>query len=831
MPANTKVATIKFVGDISDVEKKQRKIEQTQTTGRGAARIKAQRQQKETLKGYSFATKETIAQATQATKQLRTQQRITQELRKQVREMRARAGGAAQAFGGGMAGQFAGGGGGVSAGGLGGAAGHVGKRVAQFAGGAAVGVVGAQMYKGYNKYIEYNKTLAGLTGAGLNKEQARGMAVGGGRFGYGVTETLEQGRQVGRLTGTPQAVEQAQALTRATTMDFGESSNLMGLMARGGAGFDKDKGEKGGRKLQKIMALGMESGLKKSRAPEAFKSIQTLMQRRMEYDAGEITGENVAKLVSAFGRTGVPGLQGERGANMISRLDQAIRQPGGGEVGQAFMLQAFGYGKPGGDASYTEALRRQQEGIVGKGGAQNLQDMFAEATRQYGGGEERTLMLSKLTGLTMRQVDQVAAAVETESPEAREKALAKIIKDARPVEQKALEAQTNGFSEVNTQLAKIEKHTLKIGDTIAPKIIEIEHHINQLVNALLPAIKAAVETTSELITGITYMLDKFSEDDPEKLVKQTQDIDQRLANIREEVSSGEMSEDEGIIKMKGLLETRKRIQQKITDPGLLTMVTEGLGKIGGKLLLGTFASDKQTTLDKRVAAISAGGQNIKRHEKYIEQMKKRKERQQEAAQLENMAAQGPLTPEEADRLSALQERLNKPMTETMMAMPDLVSSVAPNVRGTRGLGGGAPQTKAEKKLTKKPGEALDVVVGDIEIEKTKSKKRKKGAALNALLSDVISSGEQNTGADIEQYMKGKKGTAKEGTALSSDAAYQSVLAEQRRTTSVQQETLEVTRELSKAITNKQADTDRAIAVGQTNSMRHGPATTPSDGRT
>ncbi|MEA3225518.1 MAG: hypothetical protein U9Q07_06170, partial [Planctomycetota bacterium] len=121
-------------------------------------------------------------------------------------------------------------------------------------------------------------------------------------------------------------------------------------------------------------------------------SLSLLQGRRMGRFARSLGNEfarSVTGLLSSvsgsrarIGSSVIPGLLGMMGrgmgrefqqspartANLLSGLHGTMRSPGGGEAGQALMLRAMGFGKPGVD--YLTAYNRARRGIAGKGNIQ-----------------------------------------------------------------------------------------------------------------------------------------------------------------------------------------------------------------------------------------------------------------------------------------------------------------------------------------------------------------------------------------------------------------------------------------------------------------------------
>jgi hypothetical protein len=295
----------------------------------------------------------------------------------------------------------------------------------------------------------------------------------------------------------------------------------MGMLTQAGQGFGGKAGKGGKAEIIKTLALGMYSGLDKARMPEFFAATSTLVQRQMGAVAGDVDPGAASKLLAMLGASGQSGLQGARGGQVAAALDQAVRRPGGGEAGQAFMLQAMGFGKPGGQSSYYEALRKQQRGIFGDKG-ENLKAVFAESRAQYGGGQKQILALQSLTGLTIDQLEAVRDVVESNlSGVEKQKALKKIQEEAKSIEAQSLD-EMKEFGDTLTDVAGLQDRSIGIGDAIKESVEKIRDMINEAIVKAMPLIVKALEKISEVIQNIwayvkTWIDPQFSEEQRAKL--------------------------------------------------------------------------------------------------------------------------------------------------------------------------------------------------------------------------------------------------------------------------------------------------------------------------
>jgi hypothetical protein len=375
--------------------------------------------------------------------------------------------------------------------------------------GGAIGILTGQLSGGYSARQQYGRAYGELAGTGGSRgalSRSKGFGI---RMGFGPTEMAQQAGGVARATGVVggAAMRQNLALQRATTLGSGEATGFMGMLTQAGSGFGGKAGTGGKAELVKTLALGMYSGLDRARMPEFFAATTTLVQRQMGASASNVDAGAASSLLAMLGSSGQAGLQGTRGGQVASALDQAIRQPGGGEAGQAFMMQAMGFGKPGGDTSYYEAIRKQEAGTFGKG---NLEAMFSESRTQYGGGQAQILALRTLTGLTISQLEAVREVVEGSGTQAEKTAeLTRIQEESKSVEEQALD-EMRKFGDETRHLARLQEHAIVVGDAIKESVEKIETVINKAVEALLPDIARALERIATAVEGVwEFVQDHF----------------------------------------------------------------------------------------------------------------------------------------------------------------------------------------------------------------------------------------------------------------------------------------------------------------------------------
>lgn len=443
------------------------------------------------------------------------------------------------------------------------------------------------MQNAYQAYIEQGMAMGQLVGLGTRKQLMAGRRQagrsGGANLGYSMAETAQQAAGVGRATGQIGAVYRAQQFSRATGMDVGEIAGYMGMMRQAGyqfnpaersskfvrthfpgmpAGMQGKKGDArwtrggplgvnvsapegytqygrvtkqegtGARELQKVMAAGMISGLEKARLPEFLKGINSMTSIMMSKTTGQVDVKSLAAFQAMLGKSGAPGLQGARGAEVATQLLQATKAPGGGEAGQAMMLQALGFGKPGGGTSYYEALKKQQTG-----GPENIAAMFKEVYSQLGmvggGGtgqqqQEANLALSEMTGLGLKQIEDLGEILNSNmSAEEQMKAIKAKMEDSEPIEKQALKTMQEGFGGVIKRVAGLKDQMAALGAGFAPVMEAMQKLQIEALKVLAKYLPELVLWLKELYvntTGWIYkQLEKFGKPG-EELAKVTKPL-------------------------------------------------------------------------------------------------------------------------------------------------------------------------------------------------------------------------------------------------------------------------------------------------------------------
>lgn len=392
----------------------------------------------------------------------------------------------------------------------------------------------------YGQYVQAGQAMGALGGMGLYGRGSRAAlggalkasgGAGGVNLGFGPTATYGHAAMVGRATGEINAVYRAQQFALAGGgMDVGEAAGVMGQLRSAGLKFGKGEQKESAKELGRLIAAGLATGIERPRLGAYLQNIGGVAG---EVGLRQMGNVDLRNITGAFGLMSAAGLNDPgRARAMVGQLDQMIRAPGGGEAGQALMLQSFGFGRPGGETSYYDALKRQDRGFTGKGGTKNLMDVFGEVNKQYGvagaGGktpasEEANLVLKDISGLTLDQVEELQNLFNSgKSQEEIMKRVEEIQSENAPLEKQALDATKQGFSGVVKRLAGLEAANVGIGAKAAALVEgvqDLQLKLLQQISGYFPEILKVLRTIGQLI-GDMVDLAKFSSPESAKKLKE-----------------------------------------------------------------------------------------------------------------------------------------------------------------------------------------------------------------------------------------------------------------------------------------------------------------------
>jgi hypothetical protein len=373
------------------------------------------------------------------------------------------------------------------------------------------------MANAYQQFMQYGQAKAGLVGLGSRGQLVAGLrgagGVGGASLGYGPTETVTQARGVGRATGNIGAVYKAQQFARAYGLDVGEAGGYMGMLRQAGYGFGgqvrgpggkmRATGKEGSRELTKIIEAGMISGLEKGRIGEFLQGVSSITSQLGTQLPGKINVSGIAAQAAVLGQSKLPGFQGARGMQLLGRLNQAIQAPGGGEAGQAMVLQAMGFGKPGGTTGFYEARKMQQEGL---NDPRNLPRIMNEVYSQLGdpakGGrdkvnQEANLAMSEMFKISLKSAEALKDVQSSNlSSEEKTKKIKEILAESKPIAEQSLAEMKKGFGDTVKVMAGIEAQQIDLGSKAAPyfqAMQQMQVKLLRLMTEWLPKIGKALE--------------------------------------------------------------------------------------------------------------------------------------------------------------------------------------------------------------------------------------------------------------------------------------------------------------------------------------------------
>lgn len=365
---------------------------------------------------------------------------------------------------------------------------RAGKSILRAGAGVAAGLAGyfvGAVTGAYGKRNEFHQAMGQNIGLGSGKRIRAGVSgARGSRLGFDNIETAAHNRAMANATGVLGPRELQQGM-RATGMDAGNVSSIYSSFRKAGTSFagGEFKGQsKGGREFAKMISAGMESGLEKGRLPEFAEGVTNILSQRGGVASGDVSPGGIAAQLAALGRTGLAGFQGERGANMMAKIDSSFSKTGGGEWGDNFMRMAMGFGRPGSGVGFYEAERQREKGTADPA---NMSKLLGEVVSQYGAGKEGALGLRELTGVSLDQAEQLLK-IHEEGGLSNDKLdeIGKVMEASKPLAEQSLTA----MKDIGGTLVRLAGRTntlIGIGERVAPEIEKIEDWQFQLIKALL----------------------------------------------------------------------------------------------------------------------------------------------------------------------------------------------------------------------------------------------------------------------------------------------------------------------------------------------------------
>lgn len=469
---------------------------------------------------------------------------------------------------------------GQSGSGLGRANESLGRGVTALAGGLAGFVIGSAI-SAYQKHIQVEKAKSGSIGMGRgfggNIKSLSGVGRGFGQeLGFNAADSAGHQVQAGRATGYA-STREMQQMMRARAMSAGEASGLMSTLTQSGtsfAGGEQGGQSDGGRQVARMMGMAVYSGLKKARFIEFEKGVSSLMKAQGSMLAGNV-GEGSALMLAALGKTGLSGFQGERGASMMMKMNQAITNPSAGAA-EGRLQRAMGYG-PGGDSDYLKSRIQMQKGM---GDKDNLNKYLKQLVAELGDTDDAILTAEKELNISAAQSQAIL--------EAHIAGGLDLTKMAVPGGTLANKAGTEmGRDGGNKQLkaaADIFNRMATMGATVAPQMIELQKLQITAVEKLLPPSLAVVKAALKLGTDVEYIvsgLDDIWRQNAEKgkAFSDAKSIDKRLKLAEDGTYRHSVTMDEEIDLLR---QQAKNAAFADSATGVTATLNEGAGQLADK---------------------------------------------------------------------------------------------------------------------------------------------------------------------------------------------------------------------------------------------------------
>ncbi|HUN52317.1 MAG TPA: hypothetical protein VMU42_14425, partial [Candidatus Sulfotelmatobacter sp.] len=231
--------------------------------------------------------------------------------------------------------------------------------------------------------------------------------------GLGVTyaEASKLGNALAKVSGGFQGGDLRSAIgfARATGMDLGRSVDFFGTMRRVG---DIGSGESEMKRFAYLIGQAVTASGYSGQVEEITKAVAAYATTSARFGLSSPNFGGYLGALTGLTRTGIPGLDPEGAAAMLSRADATIRAGGAGRWSQAFLMQALG-GRIG-DPYAARAI--WQQGIFGSS-AGAFSGPWADMVRQFGGRVPAGTMTTNFAAIRSA-FDRVFAGTGTAAPAA-----------------------------------------------------------------------------------------------------------------------------------------------------------------------------------------------------------------------------------------------------------------------------------------------------------------------------------------------------------------------------------------------------------------------------
>jgi hypothetical protein len=377
---------------------------------------------------------------------------------------------------------------------------------ALFAGAGLMAMIMSAAQRGYESFNQVHRTLGrgiGLGGGNLFRNASRAGSGGpGGNLGFNIEERagMEPGMARAAGFGGPGAIRSMMTAQRLG-MDEGQAGDLFGAIRTSGSVAGSAQGQQ--KKVQKefadIQATSIASKLPKALRPEFMGGVAQLMHQQQAM-GNEVSGGGIGKLLAFMNRSGTAAFQGSRGTEALGRLDQSIKNPGGGEEGMALIQRAMGFGKAGG-VGFLKSERMREEGVLGD--PENFNRVMKQVKSETGGNkDEASYMLKQLGAVPSMNIGDKLQDLHNQGfdPKKLGEELEKIKKEAGSPEQQAADNMKEANTRLQYMAGKFDK-SVHIGEVSAKTLDAIEDIQTEFVTFLFKYIPKLIDDIKYLVTA------------------------------------------------------------------------------------------------------------------------------------------------------------------------------------------------------------------------------------------------------------------------------------------------------------------------------------------
>jgi hypothetical protein len=220
----------------------------------------------------------------------------------------------------------------------------------------------------------------------------------------GRNELLQTEKAYLRVAGARQGLEKLSGAVHTAGqfalgmgLDVGQTSlKFAGLQQAGVHGGDSKQST---RQFAALLADAINQGGMRGREDELISSVQTLANAQLSVltKPGGMAG--ILGVMTDMNASDQPGLQGARGAALLARMGEGIRNPQG-ELGELAMYQALA--RPG--MNYFDFKYKQEEGL------ENLPEVMGWFSKAPGSAMQKSFMASSMLGVSMHQYNALSQA-------------------------------------------------------------------------------------------------------------------------------------------------------------------------------------------------------------------------------------------------------------------------------------------------------------------------------------------------------------------------------------------------------------------------------------